>query len=55
MNTKSFIRAQFDGNARVDVYNLSGLLMKQANATNTISIDNLKTGLYVVKINGAGL
>jgi len=49
---KSFIRAEFDGNANIEVYNLSGLLMKQANATNTISIDNLNTGLYIVKING---
>ena len=49
---KSFIRAEFDGNANVEVYNLSGILLKQANATNTITVDNLNTGLYILKING---
>jgi len=49
---KSFIRAEFDGNANVEVYNLSGLLLKQTHATNTITIDNLNTGLYILKMNG---
>jgi hypothetical protein len=52
MSGKSFIRAEFDGNARVEVYNLSGVMLKQANATNTITVNNLNTGLYIVKING---
>jgi len=53
MSGKSFIRAEFNGNAIVEVYSLSGIVVKQANATNTISIDNLNAGLYIVKINGS--
>ena len=49
---KSTIRADFDGNARIEVCSLSGLLLRQAQATNTFTLDNLKAGLYVVKING---
>lgn len=50
---KSSIRAEFDGNARIEICSLSGLLLRQAQATNTFIVDNLKTGLYIVKINGA--
>ena len=32
---------------------MSGILLRQAQATNTFTVDNLKTGLYIVKINGA--
>ena len=49
---KSTIRAEFDGNGRIEVCSLSGLLLRQAQATNTFTVDNLKAGLYIVKING---
>ena len=49
---KSFIRAEFDGKAKVEVYNLSGILLKQAHATNTFTVDNLNAGLYIIKVNG---
>ena len=52
MSGKSFIRAEFDCNANVEVYNLSGILLRHANATNTITVDNLNTGLYILKMNG---
>lgn len=52
MSGKSFIRAEFDGNAQVEVYNLRGVMLKQTNATNAIIVNNLNTGLYIIKING---
>ena len=52
ITSKSSIRAEFDGNARIEVCTLSGLLLRQAQATNTFIVDNLKAGLYIVKING---
>jgi hypothetical protein len=48
---KSFIRAELEGNANVKVYNLSGVLLKQVIGTGNITINNLKTGLYIVKVN----
>ncbi len=49
---KSFIRAEFDGAAKLELYNLSGIMLKQANASFTVTFDKLNTGLYIVKVNG---
>ena len=49
---KSFIRAEFDGNATISVYSISGWRLKQTNAQGSITLENLNAGLYIVKING---
>ena len=48
----SFIRAEFNGNATISIYSISGWRLKQTNAQNSITLDNLNAGLYIVKING---
>lgn len=48
---KSSITATFAGSANVAVYSVQGILIKQAVAENTYTINGLPTGLYIVKIN----
>lgn len=44
-------------NTRVDIYNIVGTLVlsTQAEPNQSISVDNLKTGVYLVKVNGQTL
>lgn len=48
----SRILVELEGNAHLSVYSMQGALVKQANFQNSLVIDNLKSGLYLLKING---
>lgn len=49
---KSSIKVELDGNASISVFSMQGALVKQADFQNSLIIDNLKSGLYLLKING---
>ncbi|HRZ98520.1 MAG TPA: starch-binding protein [Paludibacter sp.] len=48
----SRILVELEGNATMLVYSMQGALVKQADFHNTYTIDNLNSGLYLLKING---
>lgn len=54
ITSRSIIRVVFDGNAFIEIFNLSGVLIKQLKSSNSCNISNLSSGYYLVKINGIG-
>ncbi|MCL1943752.1 MAG: T9SS type A sorting domain-containing protein [Candidatus Azobacteroides sp.] len=46
------IRAQFEGTAAVELYTVSGVLLKKTAAVGSFEQTGLAPGLYIVKING---
>ena len=50
---KSSLSATFEGEAVISVYSVQGVLLKKATAQNTFEIDNLPSGIYLVKVNNS--
>lgn len=48
---KSNIQIKVAGEAKIEVYSYNGSLVKTINANNTVSINNLQAGLYLLKVN----
>jgi hypothetical protein len=48
---KSNIQIKVAGEAKIEVYTYNGSLVKTINANNTVSINNLQAGLYLLKVN----
>jgi len=48
---KSFISARFEGMANIAVYSIQGQLIRQAISQNTFRADNLRAGIYLVRVN----